>query len=124
MLVPIQTVIKLLANKSNLMETTFEAIAQEARNILGDDPSRYSRESLSLLSGAASAPTGTDGKTPAVARTHSAAAGGRFIVLGNFRPQYRRQDRQREQVRKDFFCSHHGHNGTHNSDTCTYIIEA
>jgi hypothetical protein len=124
LLQPIQTVVRMSFNRyTDVNKVTFEQIAREARNILGDDPHKY-ETGVSLLAGASSSYKNHGSATAASARatpaSTAAAAGARYKNdqgSSNARPR-RRQQQDKQQEKKDFYCTQHGKNATHNTGDC------
>ncbi|EIE87751.1 hypothetical protein RO3G_12462 [Rhizopus delemar RA 99-880] len=89
---------------------TVEYITQVGRDILGDDNKLYA-EATALIPGANKSDT-------VKSRYNENGSRGDGSLSGHRRHQFKRRSRNMTKVNKNYFCTHHGKNGTHDTVDC------
>ncbi|EIE87356.1 hypothetical protein RO3G_12067 [Rhizopus delemar RA 99-880] len=89
---------------------TVEYITQVGRDILGDDNKLYA-EATALIPGANKSDT-------VKSRYNENGSRGDGSLSGHRRHQFKRRSHNMTKVNKNYFCTHHGKNGTHDTVDC------
>ncbi|EIE79091.1 hypothetical protein RO3G_03796 [Rhizopus delemar RA 99-880] len=107
----IVTVARVGKSKADTNEKwTVEYITQVGRDILGDDNKLYA-EATALIPGANKSDT-------VKSRYNENGSRGDGSLSGHRRHQFKRRSHNMTKVNKNYFCTHHGKNGTHDTVDC------